>query len=65
MYLIEGGEPEGIKIRVGEFGCRENRRHIRRITVTGNNNTTPSGTDIDGFPFKRIRRRRNDNRSDR
>lgn len=64
-YLIAGGEPEGIKIEVRLSGCRENKSSMSRITVTGNNNTTPSGIDIDEFPFNRIRRRRNDNRDGR
>lgn len=63
-HLIGGGEPEGISILTGVSGCRITSTSIRRITVMGNNKTTPSGMDIDEFPFNRIRRRRKANRGD-
>lgn len=63
-HLTEGGEPDGIRILAGESGNRINSISMRRITVTGNSNTIPNGTDIDEFPFNRIRRRRKANRCD-
>jgi hypothetical protein len=59
---MEGGAPEGIKMRPGEDGCLTKRKRIRVTTMQGNSRTKPSGIEIDELPFIRIRRRKNDNR---
>jgi hypothetical protein len=58
---MEGGAPEGIKMRPEEDGCLTKRKRIRMTTMQGKSRTKPSGIEIDEFPFIRIRRRKNDN----
>ena len=41
--------------RPGEEGCRTTITSIKIMTVSGNNNTIPSGIETFEFPFKRIR----------
>lgn len=62
-YLIVGGVPEGMKGMPDEFGCRTTRRRMSSRTVTGNNNTAPSGT-VTAPPFSRIRLRKKANRGE-
>ena len=59
---MEGGAPEGIKMRPEEDGCLTKRNRIRMTTMQGNSRTKPSGIDIDELPFIRILRRKNDHR---
>lgn len=57
---IEGGAPEGNKMRPGEDGCLTKRKRMKMTTIQGNNRTKPKGIDIDELPFIRILRRKND-----
>jgi hypothetical protein len=57
---MEGGAPDGIKMRPGDEGCLTKRKRMRMTTMHGNSSTKPSGTEMDELPFSRIRRRKND-----
>jgi hypothetical protein len=60
--LIDGGAPDGIRMRPGDDGCLTKRKRISITTMHGKSSTKPSGMDIDELPFSRIRRRKKDNR---
>jgi hypothetical protein len=59
---MDGGAPEGIRMRPGEDGCLTKRKRMNTTTIHGNRSTKPSGIEMDELPFSRIRRRKNDNR---
>jgi hypothetical protein len=59
---MDGGAPEGMRMRPGEDGCLTKRKRMNTTTMHGNRSTKPSGIEMDEFPFSRIRRRKNDNR---
>ena len=60
-HLIVGGAPAGRSIPPVEEGCRTIKIRINTMTTQGNRSTAPRGIDIFEFPFKRMRRRKNDN----
>jgi hypothetical protein len=59
---MDGGAPEGIKMRPGDDGCLTKRKSIKVTTMHGNSRTKPSGIEMDELPLMRIRRRKKDNR---
>ena len=54
-YRIAGGAPAGIINPPGEEGCRTMRTMIKIMTMHGNSNTAPSGTETFELPFSRMR----------
>lgn len=60
-YRIAGGAPAGIIRPPGEEGCRTTRTSIRIMTIQGNSNTAPRGTEIFELPFSRMRLLKKDN----
>ena len=60
-YLMAGGAPAGIIKFPGDELCCTTSNVINIMTSKGNNNTTPSGTEILELPFSRIRLLKNDN----
>ena len=60
-YRIAGGAPAGIISPPGEDGCRTMRTTIKIMTIHGNSNTAPNGTEILELPFSRMRLLKKDN----
>jgi hypothetical protein len=59
---MDGGAPAGMRIPPEEDGCLTKISTIKTIITHGNNNTKPSGIEIDELPRSLILLRRKANR---